>query len=283
MRPHLTDKSEDLINSYKRGMQFLKARQNALPDHRARHASWSDLAKIGQDAVARSLRDKLAHQFHIDRHELLKDIQFAAAVEIIVGNCGPCSRNLMLRSRSQSRAGIMKLSRTSDARQRYRIDGLRDGRFRSVAPQNVDSVYDTVAFKEVPSRLARARGAILQLKLRLAESADAKVIAESRRLTELCLLAANQLRKLLNTETATAPRIPTYLAKDTVLPILASRDVRGPVVGMARLALRLIIKSVWDYPEMKRRGILPTAAERAKTILETKIIVAASRAIGHHE
>ena len=60
----------------------------------------------------------------------------------------------------QTREAIMKISRTSDTRQRYRIDGLAKGQVRSIAPQISDTVFDTAKFGEVPSRLARARGCL---------------------------------------------------------------------------------------------------------------------------
>lgn len=148
-------KSQQLLASYQRGMRFLQARRKSLPGDRSQEAIWSELATIGRNAAAKELRDRLSRQLRIDKRELLKDIQFAAAVEIIVGNCGSDARNLVLKDKPQPRVSIMRISRTADTRQLYRFEGLKEGRFRSIGPQDSDPVYDTVAFREVPSRLAR--------------------------------------------------------------------------------------------------------------------------------
>jgi predicted P-loop ATPase/GTPase len=168
---------------------------------------------------------------------------------------------------------------TTNTRQQYRIDGVTRGSFRSVAPQSKDSVYDTVAFKEVPSRLARARGAVHQLDVHLQDGVQQGVATESDRLADLCLRAANQLSKFVSAESAADHILPGELSKDVVWPVLVSRKVRGKIVGHGREALRLTIKSVWDYPEMRRRGILPTAAERRKVNQECERIIASAESV----
>ena len=64
------------------------------------------------------------------------------------------------RDNPQSRKSIMMLSRVSRERQLYRIQGVAEGRFRSIRPYAGDDAPDTKDFGEVLSRLARARGSI---------------------------------------------------------------------------------------------------------------------------
>ncbi|MCA9117847.1 MAG: hypothetical protein KDA79_22405 [Planctomycetaceae bacterium] len=54
---------------------------------------------------------------------------------------------------------------------------------------------------------------------------------------------------------------------------LRNRPVRGETVGGFRLALKLTIKSVWDYPEMERLRLLRTAAERKQANQERDTII----------
>jgi len=238
--------------------------------------AWHSLAKR---CPARQLADRVAAQLDVPFPELKKAIEFADAVGTIVGNCGDFAFQVLFDPmRPQLRQAIMKLSRTANTRQQYRIDGVISGSFRSIGPQRYDSVYDTVAFKEVPSRLARARGAVHQLDVHLQDGVRLDVATESDRLADLCLRAAKQLGRFVNVESAT-DIIPRELAKEVIWPVLMSRGVRGKIVGYGREALRLTIKSVWDYPEMRRRGILPTASERQKVNGEVEQIVASAESV----
>ena len=81
------------------------------------------------------------------------------------------------------------------------------------------------------------------------------------------------LHVLVAADSQLSTAIPDHLRKERVLPSLRSRVVGGRVTGRARLALRLIIKSVWDFPEMYERGILATEAERQSTGNETAAII----------
>lgn len=235
--------------------------------------TWDESAILSRDTVARKLRDRLAIHFGVDPKEFQRDVQFAAAIETIVENCGPDARELLLSGkRHQKVKGIMELSRTSDARQRYRIDGVRSGRFRSVAPQNDDPVYDTVKFSEVTGRLRRARGKFQLLPGDL-KSVRGAVLRECRRLADLCRESACALQRFLDADPGGLPAIPSHLEKDLVLPSMKDRRVRGQAIGIARFSLRLTIKSVWDFPEMQERGIVPSEIERAQTIQETNEII----------
>ena len=65
---------------------------------------------------------------------------------------------------------------------------------------------------------------------------------------------------LTNRGTA-SPVLPDDLSKDSVLARVRSKAVRGRAVGKGRGALRLIVKNVWDFEEMMRRGLEPTAEQ----------------------
>lgn len=266
-----------LFVEYHRGRRFTELRYLAIAQSDLDVTSWHSLAKR---RPARQLADRVAAQLDVPFQELKKAIEFAEAVETIVGNCGNMAfRVLFDPMRPQRRKGIMELSRTADTRQQYRIDGVTNGSFRSVGPQSKDSVYDTIAFTEVPSRLARARGAIHQLDVHLQDGVKQRIATESDRLADLCLRAAEQLGKFVNAVSAADHILPRELAKEVVWPTLMSRDVKGKIVGYGREALRLTIKSVWDYPEMRRRGILPTASERRKVNGEAEQIIASAKSV----
>ena len=65
------------------------------------------------------------------------------------------------------------------------------------------------------------------------------------------------------------------LSKDALWDRLMSREIRGKTVGKARAAFRLTIKSLWDYPEMIRREIVPTSPERERATAELNRIIRA--------
>lgn len=272
---------DDIESMHRRGMRFLEMRRDLMLDAGSPRTDWSELAKLGRDGRAKKLRDQLATQLARTASDYLCDIQFAAAVETIVENCGPDARELLLDGKSpQTAKSIMSLSRTSDTRQRYRVEGVRAGRFRSVAPQSDDAVFDTVTFSEVPSRLRRGRGSLVRLRSEV-NGASSAVRDETHRLSAWCREAAQMLRTLVVAGSQTPKVIPDSLRKERVLPSILERAVSGKVTGRARLALRLTIKSVWDYPEMCERGILPSEVERRRTIDETAAIIAIADEILH--
>ena len=88
---------------------------------------------------------------------------------------------------------------------------------------------------------------------------------------EIAKSAAAQLNKLVSDQPPTASTLKR-ISKKAVFPILASRVVTGKEVGQARLALRLTIKNVWDYPEMQRRKLTPTACQIGEVQRELKVI-----------
>ena len=70
--------------------------------------------------------------------------------------------------------------------------------------------------------------------------------------------------------------MPKTLSRDATWQLLMDREVKGKTIGMARLALRMTIKNVWDYPEMQRRGILSSKDQQDKTIKECGLIISAA-------
>lgn len=82
----------------------------------------------------------------------------------------------------QKAQAILRLSRTSDVRQRDRISGAIKGEFRSVAPDSDDTEFDTVSFDEVLRRLRWARGWLGKLLAHLNNVYDRMIIAEVKQL-----------------------------------------------------------------------------------------------------
>jgi hypothetical protein len=84
--------------------------------------------------------------------------------------------------------------------------------------------------------------------------------------------AATQLTYLLAAERVVESDVPQFLTKEAVWPTLRSKSLKGRLVGYSRGALRLVIKNVWDYPEMMRRGLMPTVEEQAVVLREVEQI-----------
>lgn len=268
------------LRQYDRGRRFLTIR------HRAFYDGVSDIERSdtkiswAKGSFDGRLAEQVARSLKVSTKQLIQDVEFAQAVETLVLNCDEDVFDILFApKRPQSRDAIMRLSRVSDNRQRHRIVGVGEGRFRSVAPQNDDPVFDTISFGEVTSRLFRARGAIRKLQVLLRETRNTEVVLESRRLAKLCDEAADCLSEFLKCKQVKEKSIPEDLRKAQLWPILMSRKVRGTVVGKARLALRLTVKSVWDYPEMQQRYICPSQKQRETVIEEIEQIREIARAI----
>lgn len=261
---------------YLLGRQFLERRRRTMAESGLDPCQWDSLAK---HQLARQLAEQVAEQMKVSFWTLKCAIQFATAVETLIENCGADVLPVLFDpNRPQGRKAIMSLSRTSDIRQRYRINGVVEGRFPSVAPHSDDTVFDTLRFSEVPSRLARARGSLEKL-LELLSTADEDVISEAKWLSRLCRLSAQRLDGCLMNRLAPSSAVPYYLGKETLMPVLRSEVVKGMTIGMARLALRLTVKNFWDYEEMMRRGLTPTAKELDVTRRKIKQIQKIARLI----
>ena len=140
-------------------------------------------------------------------------------------------------------------------------------------------VFDTVKFSEVPSRLARARGSLEKLQHRVDVTCNARLLAESKHLSRLCRLAATRLKNCLNGRVDVSTAVPKHLGKEAVISIVKSSNVKGRTIGMARLALRLIVKNLWDFEEMTHRGLLPTDNELQSVECEVERIQRAAHQI----
>ena len=60
---------------------------------------------------------------------------------------------------------------------------------------------------------------------------------------------------------------------------LRSKAVKGRTIGKARQALRFTVKNLWDFEEMMRRGLVPTAKELRVTRCDVKQIQKIARLI----
>lgn len=266
-----------LQREYFDGRHFLEIRRRVATESKSPLCEWSSLAK---HCPARQLDEQIATQTKTTFPKLKRAIQFATAVDSLIEHFGESVLPVLFDPvRPQSRGAILSLSRTSDVRQRHRINGVIEGRFRSIAPQPDDMVFDTVKFGEVLSRLARARGSLEKLQHRVDVTCDRSILAESKRLSRLSRLAATRLQNCLNGRVDASSAVPGHLGKEAVISILRSSNVNGRTIGMARLAFRLIVKNLWDFEEMTHRRLLPTDNELQAVECEVERIQRAARKI----
>ncbi len=270
------ESARGLQDEYLLGRRFLEVRRRSIPESSLEPCKWVSLAKR---KPARQLAEQIVKQMKVSFPTLKEAIEFATTVETLVENCRANVLQILFDPhRPQGRKAIMSLSRTSDIRQRYRVNGVIHGLFRSVAPHSDDTVFDTVKYGEVPSRLARARGSLERL-LELLSTAGENVLSEGRRLSRLCRLSAQRLDGGLMNRIAPASAVPRYLGKEILMSTLRSEAVQGRTIGKARQALRLTVKNLWDFEEMMRRGLVPTAEELATTRRESEQIQTTARKI----
>ncbi len=244
---------------YQLGRRFLEHRNLAIRDSDLERSKWTSLAKR---RPARRLAESVAKEMKVPFPKFKEAIKFAAAVETLIENCGESAWSALFDpKRPQTRKAILSLSRTSDVRQRHRINGVIEGKFPSVAPHSDDTVFDTTSFAEVRKRLARARGSLGKLLVHLKTIHDSMIVEEVRQLSRLCRWSVDLLDECLTNRGTASPVLPDDLSKESVLARVRSKAVRGPAVGWGRAALRLTVKNVWDFEEMMRRGLEPTAQE----------------------
>lgn len=278
---------QQLLLTYRRGAKYLRKREQAAGVGKRQPKVLHDLPSgkrclFGKDPAGKQIARLFAKRFGVDEKTMQADAKFAEAIETIVNNCGTTATQALFSvKRPASRKSIMELSRTSAERQQYRIEGFLAGRFKSIQIQGNDNVFDTVAFKEVPSRLCRARGSlnVCCCLLNGPKPPGSEITAECLVLVKRCLRAANLLSRFLTTRTSEKVIVPKSLCRERVQPILDRRKVRGYVVGRARAALKLTIKSAWDYPEMQRRGMSANPSELARTRKELATIIGTAKAI----
>jgi hypothetical protein len=249
----------ELQRAYFHGRHFLELLNLAIRDSDLEPSKWASLAKR---RPARLLAESVAKERKVSFPKLKEANKFATAVETLIENCGESAWSALFDpKRPQTRKAILSLSRTSDVRQRHRINGVIEGKFPSVAPHSDDMVFDTTSFAEVCKRLARARGSLEKLLLHLKTIHDSMIVEEVRLLSWLCRWSVDLLDECLTNRGTASPVLPDDLSKDSVLARVRSKAVRGRAVGKGRGALRLIVKNVWDFEEMMRRGLEPTAEQ----------------------
>lgn len=88
----------------------------------------------------------------------------------------------------------------------------------------------------------------------------------------LCRWSVDLLDECLTNRGTASPVLPDDLSKESVLARVRSKAVRGRAVGWGRAALRLTVKNVWDFEEMMRRGLEPTAEQLQVTLSEIERI-----------
>lgn len=259
----------DLVKAYRLGARFLQdCNRAARTDIRQRRSCF------GKDAVGKDIARRWADNLGVDERTILANAKFAEAIELIAANCDMTARRVIsLAGRSPNRKAIMELSRTSDVRQRYRVAGVAAGRFKSLKIAGDDPVFDTVSFSEIPSRLSRARGSLAACRRALSGPISADVTTECVLLAKTCRSAAAKFLQLLSPRRPSPSAVPTSLSRDKVQPLLDRRIVRGKTVGLARAALKLTIKNLWDFPELQRRGIDARPDESRKAIQELRDII----------
>jgi hypothetical protein len=262
--------------SYDRGRRYLEARRRAVYNRVVEPQDEHRLRSFAKRTRGRRLAEETAEALGVTVEQMISDVQFADAVDTIVENCGSMGGEafdvIFSADRPQEAECVKSLSRTADKRQRYRVEGMLDGRFRSLNPHRDDDVYDTVTFAEVPSRLQRARGSIRCLSESLVQHPEAEEVVECQRIAAIISEAATQLAYFVAAERVVESDVPQFLTKEAVWPTLRSKSLKGRLVGYARGALRLVIKNVWDYPEMIRRGLMPTGEEQAVVLREIEQI-----------
>lgn len=275
----------EFLEAYRQGSRYLRDREHAAglgqrkPKVVARLPG-SRRCLFSKDPVGKQIVRRLADKLGVDEKTIRANAKFAEAVQLIAMNCGiSATQVISLSGQPPNRKTIMELSRTSDDRQRYRIKGVIAGRFNTLKIAGDDPVFDTVAFSEVPSRLRRARGAILACLRSLDSSFSQAVAAECGTLAKICCDAARQLQRFISASSSKAMVVPEPLSREHVQPILGRRSVRGMIVGRTRLALKLTIKNVWDFPEMQHRGIVADYKLRKETLQELTKIIESSKAI----
>lgn len=284
-RPITTSDTLDLLEAYRQGARYLRDRENAAGLGKRKPKVVESLpgnkrCLFSKDSAGKQIARQLADKFGVDEKTVQVNAKFAEAVELIAINCRQTATKVIsLSGHPPNRKAIMELSRTSDIRQRYRVDGVIAGRFNALKIASDDPVFDTVSFSEVPSRLRRARGAILACQRSLNALVPKSVAAECEVLATICCNAARRLRQLVSRRSPNAVVVPKSLSREIVQPILSRRDVRGMIVGRARLALKLTIKNVWDFPEMLRRGITADDDQLIQTLQELRRIIEAADAV----
>ena len=235
--------SVSLTAEYELGRQLMERKHLAAELDVKIGSNWKTFAK---GRPLRCLAETTSNRIGIEFKKLRSAYEFTSAVDTILKNCGAKTLPLLLdEQRPQSRSAIMQLSRTSDVRQRYRVGLVLAGLARSVGPDSGDTVYDTLSFGEVLSRLGRARGSVRQAADFLVQSCpDPTVVLECKRLSAILQGFTLQLLCFLRDASAPEANIVPRAEKQSLLKSIRCVNVRGKQVGRLRQAIRFVSKCV---------------------------------------
>lgn len=238
-----------LVDSFERGRRYLSLRRACLGemDEGAYHPP--ALTRFGKDRVGRKIIAELAVELGTSEAILKLDAKFAAAVEIIVANCGePALAVLFDGGRPQSKKEIFKLSRKSRERQHYRIELVGTGQATCVGPKTTDRVPDTMNFAKVLNRFARAGGSLSACHWLL--SKHKAVLPRQLRdaMLETMRACEKEVRRFSKLQLVTAVnRVSSQAAAPSVQTTTPKLTFSG-IGRQSKSALSLIAKNVRDLP-----------------------------------
>lgn len=260
---------DPLIASYFRGQVLLETVRRAGYDGRVTPRYAEDQA--ADPRTLRRIKNETASLLGISATALTPDIKLARAVDTLIDTDGERAfRACFLTSARQQAKSIERLSRTSVDRQRLRIGLVLDGDARSVGPQCHDEVFDTVDFGEVLSRLRRARGLIFCVRDAVMDELDRDSSRLCADIARVAALGAIRLRRLID-DRVSSQHVPPYLTRVRVKELFATVESNCSAVVRAKQALKFVLKNVWDYEEMRNRGI-DADGEQTRALIETWFI-----------
>lgn len=233
---------------------------------------------------------RLAGDYDVSRETIRDDCLYAAAVDNLVSNCGERARDLILRGHPfLSSRKVGTISRMAPPRQRYELEQVAQGHRPFKKPSNGIAPFDTTGFKEVISRLRRARGSLAKgvriiaiLPKKLIEMLDARAERIETWL-EACIEDAQTVMGIIRVAPARLPcncgfRASSWTPKKGTRSHLCSfdeEDVRKLYRGLGS-AKGLIAKNVRDLPRRPKR-MRPTEEVKALLLEELNDIVRLAR------
>lgn len=235
------------------------------------------------DKRASRLAYEVANHVGISHGKLLHDARLAEAVDAIVTNCGQLAYDVLFdENRSQKPESIFKLRDTADTRQAFCLEQVACGRRQSVRPTKNDPVFDTVSFGQVESRLRDAAKRLREWDM-VCRNADESVVDEGCRVIKSCLKASHILQKLISNPGRGPSVVPENLSREGIREFFGSLRSRGYVIGQVKGVLERIVQNIWDFDEMRRRGIIATPKQRARSLRHVEsILESATRLLGSY-
>lgn len=132
--------------SYLRGKRYLESK---------RQGARTDLTSGQNDQ--KSTSQKLGEEFSVAEKTIRRDAKFAQAVDGIVANCGPDSRNLILsRDLGLTRGGVLRLSKLKPADQKQFLEDLKTSGKRPRKARKAKKREKTITIPSQPKQLAAA-------------------------------------------------------------------------------------------------------------------------------